>query len=313
VKGSDGVKDAVSVLLISDEQQQQAIEEMLSNTATGTSFILHKTDSLPNGLTLLNTQPIDVVLLFLALPDSEGINAVVKVRIQDPGVPVVVMGESRDAAAAASTLREGAQDVLIQQDVDAGLLVRSLLYAIERQGILRELQQASLFDELTGLHNRRGFIHFARHHIKVSERSRRGMILVYADLDNLKWINDNFGHQIGDEAIIATAHIIRGLFRTSDIIARVGGDEFIALALDADLSFSESILARLKEKEKDCSHPYPLSISVGFAYYDPQFPCTMEELLARADKAMYVNKRAKKRQEEGTASCLNYMPRSFRE
>jgi len=288
-------KDSVSVLLVGDDQQYWDIKEMLFDATLDTSFVLYKAGSMQEGLAILNSKPIDVVLLVLTLPDNQGVNAILKVGRQAFGVPVVVMGESSDATVAANTLREGVQDVLIRQEITASLLARSLLYAIERQGVLRKLQNESLFDELTGLHNRRGFMNFARHHVKVANRSKWGMVLFYADLDNLKWINDSFGHQDGDQAIATMATMMKEVLRATDIVARVGGDEFVALALDTDLSFAENILKRLKEKEKANSQLYSLSLSVGVAYYDPENPCTIEELLDKADKAMYENKRAKKR------------------
>ena len=301
----------VSVLLVGDDQRYRGIEDMLNVATLDTSFVLHKAGSLEEGLTILNAKVIDVVLLILALPDRQGENTIIKVRSQASGVPIVVIGESRDAKMATNTLRAGVQDVLIRQEVTASLLARSLLYAIERQTVLRKVQNESIFDELTGLHNRRGFMSFAKQHIKVANRSQWGMILFYADLDNLKWINDSFGHGEGDQAIATMATMIKEIFRDSDIVARVGGDEFVALALDADLSFVKNILKRLNEKKKANSLLYSLSLSVGFAYYDPQSPCSIEELMDKADKSMYVNKRAKKVQEEGITPCLIYTPTSI--
>ena len=299
-------KNSVSVLLVGDDQQYWEIEEMLLNAVLETSFMLYRAGSLKEGLMILDAKPIDVILLVIAVPDSKGENAILKVRSQASGVPVVVIGESSDATVAANTLRAGVQDVLIRQEITASLLARSLLYAIERQAVLRKVQKEATCDELTGLHNRRGFMSFARQHIKVANRSKWGMILFYADLDNLKWINDSFGHQEGDQAIASMATMIKEIFRDSDIVARVGGDEFVALALDADLSFVKNILKRINEKKKANCQLYSLSLSAGFAYYDPQNPCTIEELMDKADKSMYVNKQAKKIQLDDNAPYVTY-------
>lgn len=287
-------KKFVTVLLICDAKQHCEIKTKLAGTGIDICFRLHWTGSIAEGLKVLNNNIIDVVLLVLVYSDSHGTSGLVQIKNQDPDVPVVVMVESSDAAATSNAVQDGAQDVLVKQEVIGSTLARSLLYAIERQRMVKELKTASLFDELTGLYNRRGFMNLARHHAQVSGRSRRGMLLFYADLDNLKLINDNFGHQMGDQAIIATASILKGSFRTSDIIARIGGDEFVVLALDANLAFALNILKRLKEKQRDSGQPYLLSLSVGYAYYDPKHPCKIEELLAKADQYMYEEKQAKR-------------------
>ena len=288
------IKKSVSVLLICDAKKHHEIKTTLADARIDTCFSQYWAGSLSEGLKVLHNSAIDVVLLILSLSDRHGIGNLMKLRNQEPNVPVVVMVESSDAMVATDAVRNGAQDVLVKQDVVGSALARSLLYAIERQRVIRNLQTASLFDELTGLYNRRGFMNLARHYVQVSGRSRRGLLLFYADLDNLKFINDNFGHQVGDQAIVTTALMLKGVFRASDIIARIGGDEFVVLALDADSSFAHNILGRLREKEKDRSQPYLLSLSVGFACYDPENPCAIEELLAKADKYMYKNKRAKR-------------------
>ncbi|SMC98258.1 GGDEF domain-containing protein [Sporomusa malonica] len=296
------IKKSVSVLVICEVRQYREIKMALSDAILDTCFSLWCVGRLQEGLKVLDQSAIDVVLLVFALSDSHGISGLMKIRNQYPDVPVVVMVESSDAAVAISAVRDGAQDVLVKQEVLGSALARSLLYAIERQRIIKDLQTASLFDELTGLYNRRGFMNLARHYVQVSGRSRRGMILFYADLDKLKFINDNLGHQVGDEAIISTARILKGVFRTSDIVARIGGDEFVALALDADSVFATNILERLKAKGKDSSQSYLLSLSVGYAFYDPENPCTIEELLAKADKNMYEDKLAKRNEKK---KCYN--------
>ena len=108
---------------------------------------------------------------------------------------------------------------------------------LRRQTLLREkleeeLLSLSITDPLTGLHNRRGFLSLAEQQLKLSDRNKRGMQLYFADLDGLKWINDTLGHEEGDKALIEAATVFKETFRTSDIIARLGGDEYAALAID---------------------------------------------------------------------------------
>lgn len=165
-----------------------------------------------------------------------------------------------------------------------------------------QLRELSLSDELTGLTNRRGFMLLAKQQIKVADRNRKGLALIFADMDGMKYINDTFGHNEGDRALKDAAGIIKGAFRASDIIARFGGDEFIALSLDTSDESKENIKTRLRENLEahnlDSDRPYKLSISLGITVYDPASPCTLNELIERGDKLMYEHKQ-KRRQTRG--------------
>jgi len=168
----------------------------------------------------------------------------------------------------------------------------------ERKQAEKELKELSLTDEMTGLNNRRGFMLLANQQIKISTRFKKDMILVYADLDRLKWINDTFGHAEGDIAIIDAATIIKASFRVSDITARLGGDEFVALSVDLSERTEERILERLDENlaahNLDTQRPYKLSISFGITRYRAEKHITLEELLSQADQQMYAQKQRRK-------------------
>lgn len=168
----------------------------------------------------------------------------------------------------------------------------------ERKQAEEEILTLSITDQLTGLHNRRGFITLADQQLKLSNRAKRGMLLFFADLDGMKWINDTLGHEEGDKALIEVAAILRETFRSSDIIARMGGDEFAILAIDSTEVNSEILTTRLQEKidtnNRQENRRYRLSISVGCSCYDPENPCSLDELMAHADTLMYEHKRIKK-------------------
>jgi diguanylate cyclase (GGDEF)-like protein len=112
-------------------------------------------------------------------------------------------------------------------------------------------------------------------------------------MDDLKRINDHYGHHEGDQALKDLAKILKQTFRESDIIARIGGDEFVVLFVSADEN-SERLLTRLHENLKDYNDQklqrYPLSISVGTAQFDPEHPVSIDELLSKADTSMYAQK-----------------------
>ncbi|MFQ5814333.1 MAG: PAS domain S-box protein, partial [Anaerolineae bacterium] len=156
------------------------------------------------------------------------------------------------------------------------------------------LRALALLDELTNLYNRRGFSVLAEQQLKMAERGKRKMLLLFADLDGLKWINDTFGHSEGDRALMETADVLEETFRESDIVARIGGDEFVVLAVETNGSPAEVLVHRLQEnleaRNARRDRRYELSLSVGLARYDPERPCSIEELLTQADRAMYERK-----------------------
>ncbi|MCX8022463.1 MAG: diguanylate cyclase [Syntrophorhabdaceae bacterium] len=171
----------------------------------------------------------------------------------------------------------------------------------EKKRLEEALKAMSITDELTGLYNRRGFITLSERQLKIAERARNKMLLFFIDLDGMKWINDTLGHKAGDEALIATAQILRETFRESDIVARVGGDEFVVLAVDTRMTSADKLYRRIKEKVKkynsERNGPYNLSLSVGYSHFGPDKPKRLDELMEEADRMMYEEKKGKKGEE----------------
>ena len=168
----------------------------------------------------------------------------------------------------------------------------------ERKRAEAALQSLSLVDELTGLYNRRGFLAVTEQYLDSFQRNDNSLVVLYADLDGLKGINDSLGHLEGDRALVRTAEILKEAFRSSDIIARLGGDEFVLLATVApDESASvltERLQQRIDQANAQRNRPYDLSISIGITHFDPDESCTIEEVMARADGVMYEEKRRKR-------------------
>jgi diguanylate cyclase (GGDEF)-like protein/PAS domain S-box-containing protein len=164
----------------------------------------------------------------------------------------------------------------------------------ERKRAIEALHSLSLTDDLTGLYNRRGFLTLVEQELKHATRTNERFVLVFADLDGLKLINDRFGHHEGSHAIIKAAEILKQTFRTSDIVARLGGDEFTVLAIAASDDNAETIKARLQETTRifNARHELPceISISVGIVLLDPHSTIPIEDLIRKADAAMYQHK-----------------------
>ena len=170
----------------------------------------------------------------------------------------------------------------------------------------KQMQKVSMTDELTGLYNRRGFFALAEHNLKMIKRSNNRSYLLYIDMDNLKRINDNYGHNEGDAAIVTASDILKTTYRDTDIIARVGGDEFIIFPVESSEASCESIVSRLKRNldvfNASSNMDYKLSLSVGMALINTESPCNIDELIAQADKSMYEIKLNKKQSHSSVCS-----------
>ena len=169
----------------------------------------------------------------------------------------------------------------------------------KRKRLEEELRSLSLHDELTGLYNRRGFMTLGEQQLKLAQRIKSTVFLLYGDIDRMKWINDTLGHQEGDKTLRETADMLKGAFRESDIIARIGGDEFVVLTIGTSKAGVKVLTARLQEsldaRNAKGTHRYNLSLSIGITHYDPKHPCSLDELVAQADKLMYEHKRSKQK------------------
>lgn len=167
----------------------------------------------------------------------------------------------------------------------------------DRKQMEEQLRALSLTDELTGLHNRRGFFTLVQQELRMASRLGKSALLFAVDMDDLKVINDTCGHQAGDQALRGAVDITRRCFRESDIIARIGGDEFVVFMIEYVPIDPDQLARRLKDiiniYNSQGANPYTLSLSIGWYRYDPKNPITIEELMHRADRNMYERKRAR--------------------
>ncbi|WP_136809487.1 diguanylate cyclase [Desulfosediminicola flagellatus] len=177
---------------------------------------------------------------------------------------------------------------------DQGNVAQVIKYSMditERKRLEEHLKNMAITDELTGLYNRRGLLTLTKKYLDMAQRQQCSLYLLYADLNNMKWVNDNRGHQAGDELLIETAKLLKETFRQSDIISRIGGDEFAVVLKDEHSEHNEqTITTRLNDNIRRRNEGNPklkISISLGVARYDPMNPISLDELLSTADSRMY--------------------------
>lgn len=181
----------------------------------------------------------------------------------------------------------------------------------QRQKVEDDVRRLSLTDELTGLHNRRSFFLLADQLMRSARRNDQSCLLFFVDLDGLKKLNDSHGHEAGDLAIVASAQVLKAAFRGSDIVARIGGDEFVILAADAGES-SDALSARVQALVDEFNGSercrYPIGLSIGAVHCSPKELKPLGELLASADAAMYANKQRRRQQALHCDGCALHVP-----
>lgn len=238
----------------------------------------------------------DLILLDASSSEEDPMRSFLGVYNLFPSVPIILVGDTEDPGSAEKTILEGAQDYLIRKKLDTASISRAIRYALARQRVIRQLRSYSVIDELTGLYNRRGFLTIAKHQLEVAQRTGHSLFLAFVDVDGLKRINDILGHHRGDLAIIETANVMRKSFRKTDILARIGGDEFAAL-LVCDKNVDPSILVQhfknaLGDHNTYGKRGFKLSASIGMARFEPDSSLTVKDLLQKADELMYEQKKA---------------------
>ncbi len=190
------------------------------------------------------------------------------------------------------TLKPGANHTQILSNA----LQRAVRCAVKQSVLDRELRSLALTDDLTGLYNRRGFFASATQQLKLARRNSLGLLLFFGDVDNLKQINDSYGHPEGDRALIRVAEALQRTFRDADILARLSGDEFAVLASEASAQDQEVMFRRLEKslkKSNEKESRYELTLSFGVVQFDARHPVSLGELMVQADQAMYERKRNK--------------------
>jgi diguanylate cyclase (GGDEF)-like protein len=291
-------ENSIAILIAGGERDNLDVFQNLLAEIKGTVFDVEMIPSYHEVLEALGQNRHDICLVCSRLGDRSGMEFLRDAIAIGCKAPVILLAEETDHDVEIEALETGAADYLVRGQINAPILARSIRYSIARRKMQEELFALSLVDDLTGLYNRRGFFTLAQQQLKVSYRMEKEMHLLFIDVDDLKQINDNLGHYEGDLALIGVAKVLKNTFRESDILARIGGDEFVVLALDISTDNAGVLVSRLHRgidnhnSGKDSSRQ--VSVSVGVATYDPKSPCDLEDLLGQADRAMYEQKKGRR-------------------
>ena len=281
-------------ILVADDE-----ERIRNLIATLLSQKRHQCITANNGreaLDKITETKFDALITDIVMPEMDGITLTKELSKQYQSLPVMVMTGYTEDYSTETAVASGAREFINKPFPISEFIIR--FDKMMRDHRAEEaLLALSLTDELTGLYNRRRFFVLTEQYLKLSVRSMKRLSLLFIDMDNLKWINDHHGHNEGDQALIDLASTLKKTFRGSDIVARIGGDEFVILSESTDEN-GEIALTRLCENIKDHNargaRRYPLSISAGTTQFDPTHPISIDELLSKADALMYAQKKEKK-------------------
>jgi diguanylate cyclase (GGDEF)-like protein len=183
------------------------------------------------------------------------------------------------------------QQIAIQSRLES-----SMSEVNEKNDLLNRLY---ITDELTQLFNRRGFFEVAQRLVNLKSNIGKTAIITFADMDNLKQVNDKFGHKEGDFALKQIANTLRRSFTDNAIIARIGGDEFVVFSLIDSSSVKTKITGALAEYTNEvnatCGKPYYIDISYGITEFVCSEDLNIEDILIQADEILYDNKKHKRK------------------
>jgi len=298
----DGAKrDSISLLLVvEDDPTANRLVEVLSRP-DGVAYSITRALRVEDALRLLQETPFDAMLLDISMHEGAGLDSLMRASAATRSVPVVVLTYQRDEATTLKAARAGAQDCLSRGEVTPELISRTIVHAIERHKILQQLTEAkqrqrflATHDTLTELPNRYSFMQQLGPMLHAAKRRGTKLAVLFFDLDGFKAINDNLGHGVGDELLTDVARRLRKAIRKCDLVARIGGDEFLAAIQDVDQDDTPQKVADLIRREIE--KPYHLdghecwiSASIGISIY-PRHGEQAEALIQCADTAMYQAK-----------------------
>jgi diguanylate cyclase (GGDEF)-like protein len=290
----------VRVLLVEDDEDDYVLTRALLAEEFGGRLTLVWADTRAKGLSHLTTESFDVALLDFNLGSETGVELLRDARARGCRTPVIMLTGQDDRATDMEAMHAGAADYLVKGRVTGDMLERAIRYARERHRLLQEISALSLTDDLTGLHNRRAFMTMADQRLQLLERGGSLCLLIFADVDGLKAANDNIGHEAGDRLLADAARALQAAFRRTDLVARIGGDEFVVLADgvgEEDMqSVLEKVQAQIDQRNGATESGAPrLSISTGALCFRAGPSVRLLDLIAEADARMLACKNTRRR------------------
>lgn len=281
----EGVATPARVLIVGrDLEARRRVEQAL---ATGTSprFSAEAVPDVTAALERLPSGGVDVALV--RLQPTEGLSAVERIHRAVPEVPIVAVLATGDERAAQAAFAAGALDFVTDDHLDGEVLRRTLRYAIDRRRLEGEIHRRAVLDETTGVYNARGFEQLGAHHLRMADRSKEPVVLVFVRLEEDP---EPAADESADEPAVEAAEVLREAVREADVIARLGPDTFGVLLAGNAAGAEAIVLSRIVEavatRNARVGRTGRLALSLGSAEYDPRHPSTLAALIRAADARM---------------------------
>lgn len=277
------------ILIVDDSNE---VLEKTQNLLSQVGYSVVPCSSGEEALELLGKERFDLVLLDINMPSLNGYEVCLRIRqifaLDD--LPVIFLTSREDSDSVTKGFHSGASDFVSKTALADVLLARVNVH-IRLSRTLRFLRDISLTDDLTGCYNRRHGVYTLREWFARGKRYGTTFSLIYFDLNGLKVINDKYGHQAGDLLLRSVVNACKKLLRESDMLFRMGGDEFMVLCPDTDKRGAFICAERMQEAVKsvtivDCT----VSFAYGIAHSSEDYK-DMDEMLHSADASMYENKK----------------------
>jgi diguanylate cyclase (GGDEF)-like protein len=291
------------ILLIDDDEvDRMAVRRALKNSEL--TVEIEEASNAQSAISLFDESFFDCVLLDYRLPDTDGISVALDLldRNKGPAVPIVMLTGEGNETVAVDAMKSGVQDYLPKSSLDSGNLARAINNAVEKTTLHNKIEEMNktfehmaLNDSLTGLGNRNLFGDRLNNLIATCKRSGEPFSLLMMDLNKFKEVNDNHGHEAGDEVLREVGNRLKAIGRDADGFFRLGGDEFAALLTtgvtrEGVTIIAKRILRAFKAPIDFNSVPLETGVSIGIVLF-PEHGEVADELLRLADAAMYEAKR----------------------
>ena len=252
----------------------------------------------PEAHAALESQPFDALVCDLYMPGATGLEVVERARQLDSNVQAIILTASASVETAVEALRAGVYDYMTKPFESMAAFELALTRALEHRRLIEEnarlfaeVQRLAVTDPVTGLFNRHKLNEFLDLEVERARRYGRPLSLIMLDLDDMKKINDTFGHPVGDEALRRVAQAIRSQVRRVDLPTRYGGDEFMIVLPEASSGEAQAIWNRIEVEIRGASFDgVRLSASAGVTEWQPGF-ATVEEFVRAVDQSLYRDKR----------------------
>ena len=287
----------VGTILIAEDDPDY--RQLLSRRASRMGLEVHQAADGLQAMEALKEHKFDALVLDLYMPEHTGLEVIDAARKIDPDIQALILTGSASVETAVEALRAGVYDYLTKPLESMTSFELALSRALERRYLVNEnkrlfeeIQRLAVTDSLTGLYNRHKLQDSLNTEVERAKRYNRPLSIIMVDMDELKVINDTYGHAAGDEALKVVAKSIERSIRKVDLGTRFGGDEFIVLLPEADSEVAASVAKRIRETIMEMEFESgKLSVSMGVVQWHEGFD-TPKDFVQAVDEAMYLAKRS---------------------